>query len=971
MPSSFKQDKYKLLVEAANDIIYEADAQGKFTYLNPKVREVLGYSDKEFLGKSFLSFIRDDWKEKALEFYQAQIRDSVASTYFEFPCKTKAGSEIWLGQNVQLIQNEVIVEGFVAVARDITERHKSQVLLKQSEEKYRGIIENLQFGLMEVDLEEKVVYANQPMCDLTGYSQEELIGNIASDLLIDTNTRKVIDEEHHKRNKGAATVYEVCLRHKSGSQRWALISRAPVYDAKGAIKGSIGIHMDITERKSAENELENTRTRLKKYKDGLEALNAVTSNPRFSHEDQILGGLRIAKRYLGMELAIISTIEGDRYTVKHFVSRNDVSNLNTGDEFKLGDTFCEVVIDESKLLYINNIGESDYSTHPCYGLFNIESYIGVHYEVNGQIRGTVNFTSANIRERDYDDYDLEFINLFAKWVGYIISLNENNTKLESDKKYLSAINGFVTNLLEDESIEEIAWEIAENVIEEFGFEDCVIYLCDHEQRVCNQIAAYGPKMDKDRKILNPLVIPFGQGIVGSVAQTGKSELISDTRLDERYIKDDQKRLSELAVPIEADGQVIGVIDSENAVADYFTKQHFDTITTIANLAANRLKNAIAKKKQLEAEEYLKDSEKKLRSILDSAIDGVISIDERGLVLEWNKSAENIFGYKGKEAIGKPLTDTIIPEAYKLAHENGMSHYHKTGEGPVLFQKIEISAMRKSGEEFPIELAIIPVKSKGKTTFTAFVSDITVQKNVQEEMEKALQKERELNELKSRFVNLTSHEFRTPLTTIRQNIDLVSFKFQNSYPDAEPILDKYLSRIDGEISRLTGLMNDLLLFGRIESGKIDLDKIPLDSEKVFRSIAEKISLLQQDRSFDFKVTGVPHEINADPKLLDHILTNLITNAYKYSQGRQNPEFTLNFNEIGKVKFHVKDHGIGIPKKDLKQLYQSFYRATNVQNIQGSGLGLSIAKEFTEMHGGQIHVNTKQNVGTEFIVELPQK
>ncbi len=809
MPNSFKQDKYKLLVEAANDIIYEVDAHGKFTYLNPRVREVTGYDEEEIIGKSFLSFVREDWRERTLAFYQDQIKHSVPSTYFEFPCISKNGKELWLGQNVQLIENEVVIEGFVAIARNITERYKSQILLRQSEEKYRGIIENLQFGLMEVDLNDRVVYVNKPMCILTGYTQEELIGNVASDLLVSDTTRKVIDEEHTKRNEGAATVYEIQLNHKDGSPRWALISGAPIYDADGNIRGSIGIHMDITQKKKSEEVLKNTRDELEKQ----------------------------------------------------------------------------------------------------------------------------------------------------------------NFKLQKKQQYLNAINSFVTKLLEDETIDEIAWEIAENVIEEFGFEDCVIYLCSDELGVCVQQAAYGPKMEKNRSIADPITIPFGKGIVGTVALTGKAEIVADTRSDDRYILDDQMRLSEMAVPIIADDKVIGVIDSEHHQRNFYTKEHLDTITTVANLAANRLKNAIAKQKQLEAEAYLKENERKLRSILDSAIDGVITIDEKGEVIDWNKSAEAIFGYKASEVFGKSLTRTIIPPEYRDAHSAGMKHYKKTGEGPVLHQKIEISAMRKNGEQFPIELAIIPVKSKGVTTFTAFVSDITVQKNVQEEMEKALVKERELNELKSRFVNLTSHEFRTPLTTIKQNTDLISFKFESLYPGEEPVLDKYVKRIDGEIDRLSGLLNDLLLFGKIESGKVEVHRKHLEVEAIFKNVVKRISSNQTGRSFGFKTTGVPHKVNADPKLLDHVLTNLVSNAFKYSQGRKDPEFTLSFNEIGKVRFHIKDHGIGIPQKDQRNLFQSFYRATNVQNIQGSGLGLSIAKEFTEMHNGHIDVSSIEDVGTEFIVEIP--
>lgn len=812
LTKKFATDKYKLLVEAANDVIYEIDLGGKFTYVNPKAIEVSGYSEKECLGMVYLDLVREDWREKLQNHYRNQINNSIQSTYLEFPVVTKGGVERWMGQHAQLIENEMEVTGVMAIARDITDRHASQKALARSEEKYRGIIQNLQYGLMEVDLDERIIYANEALCIITGYSEEELVGQVASKLLVDDDTKSVIENEHVKRNEGVASVYKIKLRHKDGSPIWALISGAPIYDVEGNRAGSIGIHMDITDRQK----------------------------------------------------------------------------------------------DEEALIEARN------------------------------------------------------------------QLETQNVELRNNQKFLSAINGFVTKLLDDETLNEIAWEIAENVIDQFDFEDCVIYVLNEPSGVLEQLAAYGAKTEKNRIIKNPIHIPLGEGIVGSVGQSGKAELISDTSKDERYIVDDSMRFSELCVPIIADGKVIGVIDSEHPERNFFTAKHLETLNTVAVLASNRLKRAMAQHKQVEAEEELRDNENKLRRILDSAIDGVISIDASGIVTEWNKQAETIFGYTAEEAIGQTLTSTIIPPAFREAHDRGMSHYMKTGEGPVLNQKIEISALRKNGEEFPIELAIIPVKTRGVQTFTAFVSDITIQKQVQEETEKALNKERELNELKSRFVAMTSHEFRTPLTTIKQNTDLISFKLENLLPEESQGFSKYFDRISSEIGRVTGLMNDILMLGRIEAGKIEIKKREDNLVEFCEHIVMKHRYDESEPTpVNFKVVGVPKPVHYDRQLLDHVISNLVSNAIKYSEGKSVPEVTLAFNKLKTVNLHVKDQGIGIPKKDQKGLFQSFYRATNVKNIQGSGLGLSIVKEFTEMHGGNVSVISDAGKGSEFIVELPYK
>lgn len=977
-------EKYKLIVEAANEIIYEADAKGQFTYVNPKTLKVTGFSEKEMMQKSYLDLIHPDYKDKLKLFYTEQVKELKKSTYQELPIVTKSGEQIWIGLNVQLLENDFAVTGFLGVGRDITESYHNRLALQQSEEKYRGIIQNLQYGLLEVDINEKIVYANEAMSLITGYEPEELIGKIASQLLVDERSMEVLDSEHEKREDGNASVYEIKIKHKDGGHRWVMISGAPIYNVDGSIRGSIGIHMDITDRIESEDELKLTRSRLKKYKEGIEALNWVTSNLKLSYADQIKEGLKIALDYLEMDLGVISQIDDEVYTVKHFVAKNEGVELSNGDEFKLSDTFCDIVIAKDDILYMKNVSESKYSEHPCHELFGVESYLGVNYSINGKKCGTVNFSSPDPRNKEFDSYDLEFINLFSKWIGYTITLYENqkkqfadkealaakNEELERNQQFLGAINDFVTSLLDDETLTDIAWEIAESVIEKFDYDDCVIYIVNEEQHVLEQLAAYGSKQTKDRKVLDAIKIPFGTGIVGAVAQSGKAEIIADTSKDDRYVVDDANRMSEITVPIIADGKVIGVIDSEHQQKNFFKEEHLTTLKTIANIAANRLKNALAKREQQRAEKELQESEEKFRKILHNAIDAVITIDNRGVVKEWNLQAEAIFGYTGEEAIGKPLTATIIPPHHHKSHNAGMRHFNETGHGPVLNQKIEITAVRKSGEEFPIEMAIIPVEDKGSHSFTAFLSDITIQKQVQAEMEKALNKERELNELKSRFVSMTSHEFRTPLTTIKQNTDLISYQLESIIPNEYALFKKYIDRIDGDVNRLTGLMNDILMLGKIESGKIQMNKSKINFVQFIEKLVTKYSEADSEhRQIEMKVQGVPQELEIDTQLIDHVVSNLLSNALKYSPGAKAPEVNLSFNKLSRVTLRVKDHGIGIPKKDQRSLFESFYRATNVKNIQGSGLGLSIVKEFTEMHGGTIEVDSDEGKGSEFIVELP--
>lgn len=171
------------------------------------------------------------------------------------------------------------------------------------------------------------------------------------------------------------------------------------------------------------------------------------------------------------------------------------------------------------------------------------------------------------------------------------SLYEKYKILQSKDRYLEIINSFSLNLMDLNTIEEIVWGIAKQVIARIGFEDCVIYLLDKQTQLLIQTAAHGPKNPYQLNIKNPITIPLGKGIVGTVAYTGKAEIISDTSKDSRYIVDDEQRLSEIAVPIIYQNKVIGIIDSENSKANFFTNEHLKILKTVAVMAAAKITNA--------------------------------------------------------------------------------------------------------------------------------------------------------------------------------------------------------------------------------------------------------------------------------------------------------------------------------------------------------------------------------------------
>jgi PAS domain S-box-containing protein len=249
------EQKFRQLVELADDIIYQTDLTGNFTYANPQAQKLTGYDEDELLNMHFIRLLREDYQSKMMEFYMKQLSEETRSTYFEFPMITKYGKSVWLGQNVNLVYEGNQVVGIIAMARDITARIVSDTQLRNSEEKYRGILENMELGLLEVNMENRISKAYPRFCELSGYSEEELIGRIPEDFLLHQDSIKVMEKQQEFRRKGEGSVYEVQLRCKDGSYKWVAISGAPFYDFEGKQEGSLGIHLDISNHRRLEEEL--------------------------------------------------------------------------------------------------------------------------------------------------------------------------------------------------------------------------------------------------------------------------------------------------------------------------------------------------------------------------------------------------------------------------------------------------------------------------------------------------------------------------------------------------------------------------------------------------------------------------------------------------------------------------------------------------------------------------------------------
>jgi len=392
-----------------------------------------------------------------------------------------------------------------------------------------------------------------------------------------------------------------------------------------------------------------------------------------------------------------------------------------------------------------------------------------------------------------------------------------------------------------------------------------------------------------------------------------------------------------------------------------------------------------------------DTAKLLKAIIENAIDGIITIDRDGIVESINPAALKLFGYDAEEVIGNNVS-MLMPEPDHSNHDRYIRDYRRTGVKKIIGIGREVRGLRKDGSTFPFRLAVSEVHYDNKIAFTGFVHDLSKEKDAEEkllrhmeelevtvsnrtkdliklvsELEKAksevslsLEKEKELNQLKSRFVSMASHEFRTPLSAVQLSASLIEKYLEKS--DAANIL-KHTGRIKGSVQLLTSILNDFLSLERLEAGKVSVDRQEINLVRIAEEITEEMQLIcKTNQHIVYQHTGSSGTFMLDPNLLKNCIINLISNSIKYSGENTFIEFNTEITDNG-CTLVVKDDGIGIPEEEQKSLFEPFFRAHNTGNIPGTGLGLNIVKRYVTLMGGEVTCQSAQHKGAIFTLTFP--
>ena len=553
---------------------------------------------------------------------------------------------------------------------------------------------------------------------------------------------------------------------------------------------------------------------------------------------------------------------------------------------------------------------------------------------------------------DFEPFDHEYRMHHAD--GHWVWVHDISTAVLDDEGNLDYFLGFLTDVSSRRDAQERLREA------ELTFRTMV------EQ---NPAVFYVQELDPDGQAITTYVGPGDEELTGYPRQA----VATDPALWKRLVHpDDRERVfaadaasnadgsdlfSEEYRIVRKDGRVVWVLDQARLVRPEGRAPYWQGFQL--NITSRK-----------EAEQKLQDAHEHLRLMVDSALDAVVSMDTDGVIIGWNPQAETTFGWSAEEVLGRSLVETIVPHAYRAAHSEGLRRWHETGEGAVLNSRIEIQALRQDGRMIPVELAIVPVAVGEEIVFSGFIRDISERKRAQEDLERALEVERQaavrlraLDEMKDTFLQAVSHDLRTPLAAILG----MAITLERGDVGLDPEETRELAgRIEHNARRLGRLVTNLLDLDRLGRGVLRPTFEPTDVGDLVRRMVTETDLSghQVEVSAEYVIVSI------DPPKVERIIENLLVNAIKHTPADTTVHVSVTGSEHG-VMIAVEDEGGGVPPDLREKIFEEFRQGTDApQPSPGVGIGLTLVRRFAEMHHGRAWVEEREGGGASFRVFLPK-
>jgi PAS domain S-box-containing protein len=1019
-----KENQFEIFIDNSKELLYELNQDGIITYASKNWKTFLGYEVDEIIGKSNATFLHPEDLRNIVDFLGEMIETEKFKNEIIYRVLHKDGHYVWHASSIKLSEKygEII---YIGNCRDVTEHIETQQKILRQKEFYEKILDKIPTDIAVYDSNHNYVYLN-PFAIKNDELRRFIIGKNDFEYAKHTGRNSISAQKRRiKFLEAASTKNLIAWDEKymgaNGKSTYHTRKFNPVFDEEGNLDIMVGFGMDITEIKVAQEQILKSKQLLNSILENV-AVGIIVQGPKSEFleynkaacemlgltEDQMLGKSSFdehwqvihldGREFLGEEHPVPMAIK-ELKPIKNIVM--GVFRPMTNDRVWLLVDAIPVFDNFGALLHVvcsfNNITELKktedelkisnerftYSSEATsdaiwdWNLLNDEIYVGGSYSpiFGHYFKDNIIMDSecdAFLHPEDKESYiknltealENKTINKWSDEYRYLKSdgsyANVNDKAIIIRNEQGKAIR--MIGAMRDDTIKKKLENELKQSEEQFkgAFEHSPVgmalvdiegYYIEVNDRLCEMLGYSHQEM----KSLTFQEITFYEDLKIDLdyKENLDSGKISNFSSEKRFI---QKNKSVVWAHI----SVSLVKNSKNEI--YYIVQIID----ITERKEIELQNKLLIEENNKNKAILLNEAKNMyRFLAENTIDLICLHDLNTTFQYISPSVINILGYKPEEMEGKSPLD--------FAHPDDIEYLLDSFNDFVSEKSDESTTARfktKEGKYIWLETRANIVEEKGvKSGFQSSSRDITTRKEEEDATEKALAKERELNELRINLVSTISHEFRTPMTTIRTSAELIAIYMDGQTFEKAQRVAKQLNTITGEIDRIIELMNSVLTISRNDAGKTNFHPIKFDLKQLCIDVVETSFDNQKDGSrVQIFFEDVDFIIFADKNLMEYSLFNLLNNAFKYSEGTGDIILNISSNP-SKIIIEIIDFGIGIPEEDQHKLFNTFFRASNTNGIQGTGLGLYIVKTFTEKNSGNIQLESHLGKGTKVTLEFP--
>jgi PAS domain S-box-containing protein len=1020
-----KEERFELLIGNSKEIYFELDCAGIITYVSKNWTNYLGYAVNDVIGKSISFFLHPEDKESFTSFFNSISNGEQKEKVIIYRILHKEGHFNWHTTSIRSIErNGKLI--YVGNCRDIANEIVRDKKNMQNKEFYEKILDQIPTDVAVFDQEHRYLYLNQAAIK-NDELRKFIIGK--DDFQYAEYTGRDYSAAKQRREKFLQAMESKNLTQwedKISSPFTGLTSfynrkLNPVFNSNGTFEMMIGFGVDITESKKTQEEILKSKQLLSSILENI-AVGILIQGPQSEilennkaacemlglTEDQLIGKTSFDKLWKVIHLDGSDFQPEDHPVPKAIKLLKPVKNVIMGVNRPVSMDIVWLLVDAipvfdeiGTLLYVvcsfNDISELkniedelklsnerfSYSSEATsdaiwdWNILNDDIFVGASYAnlFGHQFKDNIVKSTeceAFVHPDDREDYFIKMDIALEdptnnKWYdeyrylkadGNYAYVNDKAIIIRNDIGKPIRMIGAMQDVTFKKKLEDELRQSEEKFKEAFEYSPVGMALVDEQgfylgvnDKLC-EILGYS---NQEMKSLTFQEITYFKDLDLDLEykKSLDSGKISNFSSEKRFRKKDNSIIwTHISVSLV----------KKNRNETYYIVQIIDI--TERKKIENQNKFLIEENNKNRTFQ-LNEAKNMYRFLAENSVDLICLHDLEASFQYISPSAINILGYTPEELVGKSPMDYAHPEDLEYLHES----FTRFMDGQVNDTTIA-RFLNKNGKYVWLETKANITRDKElKTGFQSSSRDITTRKEEEDIIEKTLAKERELNELRSNLVSTISHEFRTPMTTIRTSAELIAMYIEGQTFDNVLRLDKQLNTITGEIDRIVELMNSVLTISKNDAGKTNFHPVTFDLKLLSLDVLETSFENQIDgRTVQTYFEGDNFIVFADKSLMEYSIFNVLNNAFKYSKGSGDVVLKLSATP-SKVKLQIIDQGIGIPTDDQHKLFNTFFRASNTNGIQGTGLGLYIVKTFTEKNSGNIHLESQLGIGTKVTLEFP--